>query len=80
MGGTTAETGIDPLLGLLQNNGGPTDTLAITAASPAHDTGAPFESTKDQRGFARTINGLTDVGAFELDVTPPTATLTRPTA
>ena len=75
VGGTTSTTQIDPLLGLLQNNGGPTDTMAITSASPAHNTGAAFGLTTDQRGFARTIAGLTDVGAFELDVTPPTAIL-----
>ncbi|MGH8173909.1 MAG: choice-of-anchor Q domain-containing protein [Rhodanobacteraceae bacterium] len=46
-------------------NGGPTETMAISAASPAFNagtaTGAP---ATDQRGFPR--NGAVDIGAFEV--------------
>lgn len=64
--GTT--TAIDPKLGPLQNNGGPTQTLALLAGSVAIDagdnTGAP---AYDQRGvgYARIVNGAIDIGAYE---------------
>jgi len=62
----------DPLLGALQDNGGPTDTMALAARSPAIDFGdnSACPST-DQRGQSRPVNGGTgrgaicDVGAFE---------------
>jgi CSLREA domain-containing protein len=64
----------DPQLGNLGNNGGPTDTRAIPATSPAHDvvpTGAlcPLGSI-DQRGVARPQGPACDIGAFELEVPP----------
>ncbi|MCZ6707630.1 MAG: right-handed parallel beta-helix repeat-containing protein, partial [Chloroflexi bacterium] len=42
----------DPLLGLLQNNGGPTQTLALLSGSPAIDMGSNPATTLDfdQRG------------------------------
>jgi hypothetical protein len=59
-------------IGPLQDNGGTTLTHALTAASPALDAGDPAtpESvplTTDQRGegFARVVNDLPDIGAFE---------------
>ncbi len=62
----TATVPINPLLGPLQNNGGPTATLALNAGSPAIDagdnTGAP---ATDQRGHTRIVNGTTDIGAYE---------------
>jgi predicted outer membrane repeat protein len=71
--GTTA----DPLLGPLQNNGGPTETHALLPGSPAIDTatcqdlsGNPL--TVDQRGVTRPQDGdgdhvpACDMGAFEL--------------
>ena len=67
---------IDPLLGPLQNNGGPTETLALLPTSPAIDTGDdPLNLGFDQRGdpFARVVNGGTsntaDIGAFEFGAT-----------
>jgi len=60
----------DPLLGVLQDNGGPTFTHAITASSPAVDTGdssvciGPDNNT-DQRGSARPVGVSCDVGAYE---------------
>jgi len=66
----------DPGIGLLANNGGPTQTIALLAGSPAIDagsnalavdptTGDPL--TYDQRGpgYPRFVNGIVDIGAFE---------------
>ena len=60
--------GFDPLLGPLQDNGGPTQTHALLAGSPAIDTGSsacPPPAT-DQRGVARPQGAACDIGAFEL--------------
>ncbi len=57
----------DPMLGPLQNNGGPTETHALLDGSPAIDTGgSPFPPT-DQRGVARPQATASDIGAFELE-------------
>jgi predicted outer membrane repeat protein len=75
----------DPMLGPLQNNGGPTLTHALLPGSPAIDAGDPNFTPPpdyDQRGpgFVRVFNGRIDVGSFEVQPTPtPTPTLT-PTA
>src|SRR6185369_6103828 len=68
--------GLDPLLGPLQNNGGPTPTMALLPGSPAIDHGTNFGVLPDQRGRARPfdLTGIpnvpggdgTDIGAFEL--------------
>jgi predicted outer membrane repeat protein len=60
----------DPLLGLLQNNGGPTLTHALLPGSPAIDAGDPNfipPPSTDQRGcpFDRVFNGRIDIGSFE---------------
>ena len=77
----------DPMLGPLQNNGGPTFTHALLPGSPAIDMGDPNFTPPpffDQRGpgFVRVFNGRIDVGSFEVQPTPtPTATATAtPTA
>jgi FG-GAP-like repeat len=50
----------------LQNNGGPTPTVALLADGPAINRGDPvFSPGLDQRGYGRV--GIPDVGAFELD-------------
>ena len=60
---------IDPRLGPLQNNGGPTQTLALLKDSPAigHADNSRAPAT-DQRGFTRADESgeTTDIGAFEL--------------
>ena len=60
----------DPLLGPLQNNGGPTFTHGLLPGSPAIDAGDPNFSQppfNDQRGcsFDRVFNGRIDIGSFE---------------
>ena len=46
--------GVDPLLGALQNNGGPTRTMRLNSGSPALDTGrTPTGESSDQRGLGR---------------------------
>jgi hypothetical protein len=67
---------LDPKLGPLQNNGGPTATMALLPGSPAIDAGddsvlgSPFFLTTDQRGpgFPRRSGVHVDIGAFELQV------------
>lgn len=60
----------DPLLGPLQDNGGPTLTHALLTGSPAIDAGDPNFTPppfQDQRGpcFLRVFNGRIDIGSFE---------------
>ncbi|HEY6730858.1 MAG TPA: choice-of-anchor Q domain-containing protein [Solirubrobacterales bacterium] len=65
----------NPQLGALQNNGGPTDTLALQAGSPAIDAGTNAGCPPaDQRGVSRPQGATCDVGAFELAAAPPAAT------
>jgi hypothetical protein len=64
----------DPMVGPLQDNGGPTFTHALLPGSPAIDAGDPNFTPPpfyDQRGspFVRVFNGRVDIGAFE--VQPP---------
>jgi hypothetical protein len=56
----------NPLLSPLQDNGGPTQTMALLPGSPAINAGdnANVLAT-DQRGLARSSNGRMDMGAFE---------------
>jgi hypothetical protein len=68
-------TALDPLVGALQNNGGPTPTMALLGASPAIDKGQSRGLTTDQRGQPRSFDNLlvanasggdgADIGAFE---------------
>jgi len=54
----------DPLLGLLQYNGGPTKTHALLPGSPAIDAGTSVGApATDQRGATRV--GTPDIGAYE---------------
>ena len=54
---------IDPVLGPLTDNGGPTLTHALQVGSPAINQGDPAAPPQDQRGYGRV--GVPDVGAFE---------------
>lgn len=66
--------GTNPLLGPLAGNGGPTQTMALQAGSPAIDggDGAGCPAT-DQRGVPRPGGAACDVGAFEIATPRPTA-------
>ena len=95
-GGLLTATGdqinTDPLLGPLQDNGGPTFTHELLNGSPAIDAGKNFTAgTTDQRGpgFVRTFDSAsiananggdgTDIGAFEVQpVTPSYAGQVQP--
>lgn len=67
-------TGVDPLLGPLENNGGSTLTHALLPGSPAIDAGNPTGCTDhlgnllttDQRGVTRPQGPTCDIGAVEL--------------
>ncbi len=73
---------VDPLLGVLQNNGGATFTRALQTGSPALDKipaagGCNSANTlTDQRGSVRPAGGLCDIGAFEGQAPAPTSTPT----
>jgi hypothetical protein len=55
--------GVDPLLGPLAKNGGPTRTHALAAGSPAVGAAKDVGLDTDQRGVRR--DGTPDIGAFE---------------
>src|SRR5207248_7659058 len=69
----------EPLLGSLQDNGGPTLTHALLPDSPAIDAGDPNFTPpprQDQRGYPRVVNGRIDIGSFEVQEATPTPTAT----
>jgi hypothetical protein len=74
----------DPMLGPLQDNGGPTFTHALLPGSPAIDAGDPSFAPPpfyDQRGpgYPRVVNSRIDKGSFEVQsggAPTPTPTLT----
>jgi predicted outer membrane repeat protein len=70
----TAAAPLDPRLGAIQDNGGPTWTMALLKGSPAYNAGdntlavnaqTSEPLAKDQRGFTRIAYGRVDSGAFE---------------
>jgi hypothetical protein len=64
----SANAPIDPLLGDLHGNGGPTLTHALLAGSPALNAGNPNQlGTTDQRGVVRT--GGVNIGAYQASAT-----------
>jgi hypothetical protein len=73
---------LNPLLGPLTNNGGPTATMMPLPGSPAINAGSnPGMLATDQRGpgFARTLGSATDIGAVEVNPATPTASGIFPT-
>jgi hypothetical protein len=73
-GGLTADgdqPNTDPMLGPLEDNGGPTPTMALLPGSPAVAAGDTSHAPGfDQRGpgFPRMVEGQIDIGAFEAQV------------
>jgi Ca2+-binding RTX toxin-like protein len=64
--GTTLSP-IDPVLGVLASNGGPTQTHELLIGSPAIDAGDNSGGeTVDQRGGRRPTDQTADIGAFEV--------------
>ncbi len=65
----TAANVLNPLLGPLQNNGGPTPTELPLVGSPVINTGVNIAVvpglTTDQRGFLRIVGPTVDIGATE---------------
>jgi autotransporter-associated beta strand protein len=73
--GTIVQTGANltagnPLLAPLASNGGPTQTMALLAGSPARNAAIGSTATSDQRGSP--IVGVPDLGAYEANDTPTT--------
>lgn len=75
--------GVDPLLGPLADNGGPTQTRPLLALSPALDAGDPGLpgtgtacEAVDQRGVGRPQGTRCDIGAYEQEVSVPTTSTT----
>jgi CSLREA domain-containing protein len=77
----TSGSPLNPLLGPLANNGGPSETHALLAGSPALNNGDACvtmgshcndpnipELTTDQRGFNRIVTNV-DIGAYEVQPT-----------
>jgi hypothetical protein len=73
LAGPGDQSGVNPLLGPLQDNGGPTNTHALLFSSPAIDqitigtNGCGTTITTDQRGVDRPLppGGDCDIGAYE---------------
>jgi hypothetical protein len=65
----TIASPINPDLGALTNNGGPSQTMEPQTGSPVIDQGSnaliPGGITTDQRGLPRIYNGTVDIGAVE---------------
>ncbi len=60
---------------MLADNGGPTQTIAILANSPALNAGTTAGLATDQRGVSRPQGAATDIGAFESDLSVVLSTL-----
>jgi len=76
---TQGRSNLDPMLAALTNNGGPTDTRALRAGSPAIDAGDTQRCFQgDQRGAAYV--GPCDIGAFEFGGKPPEPVVPPPQA
>ncbi|AQP43426.1 family 16 glycosylhydrolase [Tessaracoccus flavus] len=68
----TDDAGLEPLA----DNGGPTLTHALIAASPALNAAGESDLSEDQRGLPRPSGAAADAGAYEVQVVTPTPTPT----
>jgi hypothetical protein len=73
----------NPMIGPLQDNGGPTLTYALLPGSPAINAGDPNFTPppfNDQRGapFVRVFRGRIDIGSFEAQIPPRPTPAPRP--
>ncbi|MBK9974900.1 MAG: hypothetical protein IPP14_09010 [Planctomycetes bacterium] len=85
MNATGDQMGTDPMLGPLQDNGGPVPTMRPLIGSPAIDKGGGSVTTTDARGFTRPADDAAianatggdgrDIGAVEFEL--PDITLLR---
>ncbi|MEO6392428.1 MAG: choice-of-anchor Q domain-containing protein, partial [Pyrinomonadaceae bacterium] len=67
---------VDPKFAPFGNYGGPTPMLVLLPTSPAINAGDPsFFPATDQRGVARPVGGISDIGAYERNVSIDQATL-----
>jgi hypothetical protein len=75
-GGQSANNliGATPDLGPLQYNGGSTQTMMPLPGSPAIGTGSSSTLSIDQRGFARSIGAISDLGAVSTNYLTVTTT------
>jgi hypothetical protein len=68
----TTQAPINPRLDTLAFNGGPTQTHALLAGSPAINAGNPDAQLQtqptDQRGQPRIVDGRMDIGSFESSI------------
>ncbi|MFI5365735.1 MAG: choice-of-anchor Q domain-containing protein, partial [Candidatus Binatia bacterium] len=79
----TSLSNTNPMLAGLVNNGGPTQTIALLAGSPAINAGdesvcaTPPVNNLDQRGYVRPGEGATScsIGAYEYNAIPASTTL-----
>lgn len=72
----TSISPLNPMLGALAYNGGPTQTRALLPGSPAINAGnnlAGFVNDQRGPGFPRVVNGMADIGAFEVQGAPMVA-------
>jgi predicted outer membrane repeat protein len=67
-----ASAPLNPKVGMVRDNGGPTPTAALLCGSPAIDAGddavlePPLDLATDQRGRVRRAGSHVDIGAFEV--------------
>ena len=71
----TAADPLNPMLGPLATNGGPTETMALLPGSPAIQAGSvalavdasgkPLTTDQRDAGYPRVVNGNVDIGAYE---------------
>jgi len=84
-GATGDQLNVNPLLGPLADNGGPTQTMALLPGSPAIDAGSnglavdasgnPLAYDQRGAGFPRVVGAAVDIGAFEAQQVPTSTTV-----